>query len=242
MNTSIKLSVKILVFIFLFVQALLAQDFLLLMDDNAEATYPITADLEIQCDEREMTVSNWGDQSGNNRDWIQATATNQPTLTANALNGYSGLLFDGVDNIMSQAGVIAISQPVTVYFVMKQVGWTDNDFIFGIPAVYVGQGWTNETYPYAGSYGHGAVLTTGTYYVITVVFNGASTLFQVNDGAAGTTNAGGAGIGTVALNIGSAGTGTYANVELVALYLHSTAHDEATRTSVINFLMTKYGL
>ncbi|MFM6254192.1 MAG: hypothetical protein ACKPEQ_34470, partial [Dolichospermum sp.] len=42
------------------------------------------------------TVSQWNDKSGNGRNAIQATATNQPAYTANGLNGKPVLTFDGI--------------------------------------------------------------------------------------------------------------------------------------------------
>jgi hypothetical protein len=41
------------------------------------------------------TVSQWNDKSGNGRHATQATAANQPTYTANGLNGKPVLTFDG---------------------------------------------------------------------------------------------------------------------------------------------------
>ena len=43
------------------------------------------------------TVSQWNDKSGNSRNVSQATAANQPTLTASGLNGKPVLTFDGAD-------------------------------------------------------------------------------------------------------------------------------------------------
>lgn len=43
------------------------------------------------------TVSQWNDKSGNARNVSQATAANQPTLTASGLNGKPVLTFDGTD-------------------------------------------------------------------------------------------------------------------------------------------------
>ncbi|MFM6201253.1 MAG: hypothetical protein ACKPE1_19315, partial [Dolichospermum sp.] len=43
------------------------------------------------------TVSQWRDKSGNGRHISQGTAANQPTYTANGLNGKPVLTFDGSD-------------------------------------------------------------------------------------------------------------------------------------------------
>ncbi|MFM6272695.1 MAG: hypothetical protein ACKPFA_40420, partial [Dolichospermum sp.] len=46
------------------------------------------------------TVSQWNDKSGNGRNAIQATATNQPAYTANGLNGKPVLTFDGINDFL----------------------------------------------------------------------------------------------------------------------------------------------
>jgi hypothetical protein len=50
------------------------------------------------------TVAQWNDKSGNARHVSQATATNQPTLTASGLNGKSVVTFDGVNDFLTSSG------------------------------------------------------------------------------------------------------------------------------------------
>ena len=47
------------------------------------------------------TVSQWNDKSGNERHAAQATAANQPTYTANGLNGKPVLTFDGLNDFLT---------------------------------------------------------------------------------------------------------------------------------------------
>jgi concanavalin A-like lectin/glucanase superfamily protein len=47
------------------------------------------------------SVSRWADQSGSGTDATQATASSQPSLIANAVNGRPGLRFDGVDDFLN---------------------------------------------------------------------------------------------------------------------------------------------
>jgi hypothetical protein len=49
------------------------------------------------------TVSQWNDKSGNARHVSQATAANQPTLTASGLNGKPEIRFDGVNDYLAAA-------------------------------------------------------------------------------------------------------------------------------------------
>jgi hypothetical protein len=46
------------------------------------------------------SVSQWSDQSGNNRNAVQGTASSQPAFIANAVNGKPALQFDGVDDFL----------------------------------------------------------------------------------------------------------------------------------------------
>lgn len=48
-------------------------------------------------------VANWPDQSGNGRDYLQATQTNQPQVHTNLLDGFGGVRGDAVDNFLSLA-------------------------------------------------------------------------------------------------------------------------------------------
>ena len=66
-------------------------------------------------------VSAWNDKSGNGRNWTQSTAVNQPTYTANALNGGTmpGLLCDKTaPSFMSLASGLALTA-YTVYMVFR---------------------------------------------------------------------------------------------------------------------------
>lgn len=57
-------------------------------------------------------VSAWADQSGNGKDYSQAVAGLRPTLTA-GVNGFPGLLFDGVDDTLDCATLNLPSPSVT---------------------------------------------------------------------------------------------------------------------------------
>jgi len=69
-------------------------------------------------------VSVWADQSGNGKDYLQATAANQPALTAvdATLNNLPTIGFDGVDDMMLAAtlnfGLVAAA-PICCLMIMK---------------------------------------------------------------------------------------------------------------------------
>lgn len=83
---------------------------------------------------------------------------------------------------------------------------------------------------------------TGTYRIATCVFNNTSSVFSVN--GSDTTNTSGAYAlnGSLFLCSNNGGSNNFGNYEVVAIYLHSTAHDLATRTAIINWLNSKYGV
>jgi hypothetical protein len=58
-------------------------------------------------------VSQWNDKSGNGRNFAQATGANQPAFTANGLNGWSVITFDGTNDRL-QASVTTGSSTATV--------------------------------------------------------------------------------------------------------------------------------
>lgn len=234
---------KILFFIFLFVQALLAQPLFLLMGGEGIGEYPVTADLVASWDEREMSASGWNDQTGTT-DFAQATETNQPLLVANGLNGYPALRFNGSDNYMAEGTFTIGTYPYTIYFVAKVITWSDGDALLNGGAngftISLGGGGTN-IYCYAGAYGTVRSFGTGTYKIGGVVVNGASGLFQVNDDVLeGDTGQNGIIDGLV---LGADHNHlNFSNIEIVCLYIHTTAHDLATRTQIIDWLNSKYGV
>lgn len=229
--------------IFLFVQVSFAQSPLIMIySDNGLSPYPKTDDLVAGYNENEMTISNWQDQVGT-KDFLQAVAGGQPSLITNALNNYPALRFDGTSDYMAYASDLVLAQPITIYFVAKIISWTDGDVLLRSnatlqPLIAEGGGGTN-IYMYAGNYAPIRSYGTGTYKIASCVFNGASSVFQVNtDVATGNSGTGGF---NADLFLGSNDTGTAnANIEIVCLYIHSTAHDLTTRTQIINWLNSKY--
>jgi hypothetical protein len=65
------------------------------------------------------TVSQWRDKSGNNRHASQATVANQPTYTANGLNGKSVVTFDGVNDLMSLSSPYISSSGISSIAVLR---------------------------------------------------------------------------------------------------------------------------
>ena len=74
------------------------------------------------------TVSQWNDKSSNARHASQATVANQPTYTANGLNGKPVLTFDGVNDFL-QATSFTGSRIVSVMMVASTNNTAQNQYL-----------------------------------------------------------------------------------------------------------------
>jgi hypothetical protein len=178
-------------------------------------------------------VSAWADQSGNNRPLLQATETNQPALQSDG-----SILFDGVDNQME--ATFTLNQPCTFYLLFKQVTWTANDIITDGSAAQV-QLFQAASSPIikltAGGGGapQNTALAVDTYGAVAAVFNGASSLIQVNSTTgtaadAGANNPGGFSLGA------NRSAASASNIEAKEAIVFPAAHDAGQRAKVIAYL------
>lgn len=65
------------------------------------------------------SVTAWADLSGNGRDFSQGTASKQPTINATGLGGRPAVVFDGVNDIVSAAGLSALTTSADTFIVMQ---------------------------------------------------------------------------------------------------------------------------
>ena len=209
---------------------------------GGEVTTPVTTNLVAYYTPSGLSTTTWKDVSGNNRN---LTLTNV-TITANALNGFKGALFNGIDALGKTAD-FAHNQPITVYIVFKDPTVTSGDFLLSTKEggkIDLAQQSATMHKIYAGGADYIFTnLSTTNYKVITAIFNGASSLIQrdkatATTGNSGTANGTGIAVGCYRYNIPA----LYANVEIVEIIFYSVAHDLATRTLVQNYLGKKYGL
>lgn len=179
-------------------------------------------------------VSQWDDQSGNGNHLKQATDTNRPSKEADG-----SVLFDGVDNYL-KADAFTLVQPETIYVLGKQVTWTSNDKLFDGNASNSGLVFQNGTTPdlqaFAGTISSASSdLTLDNYGVVITIFNGASSVFQVDNNTPITGNFGAANMGGFTLAAQGSNL-NFSNIQIKEVIIYNTAHDAATRAQVIKYL------
>lgn len=176
-------------------------------------------------------ASQWDDYSGNGRHLVQGTGTNQPAYSAGVFT------FDGVDNYMKITADAALIQPTTLYFVGKQVTWTNNEYLWDgntIASCFVRQiDLTPQIEAYAGTgSANSSDLAVNTYGIVCAKFNGASSSLRVNNNAAITGNFGAGNMGGLYLG-STGGAASFSNIAVMEFLIFLAAHDDATQSSVI---------
>lgn len=66
------------------------------------------------------TVSQWSDKSGNNRHFTQAIAASQPGYSANQINGYPILTFDGSDDFLDGGNILPATNGIMTFIIARQ--------------------------------------------------------------------------------------------------------------------------
>jgi len=185
-------------------------------------------------------VSQWDDVSGNDNHLKQGVDANRPSK-----EGDGSILFNGIDHSL-KADTFTLSQPETIYLLFKQVTWTSQLRIFDGNASNTGLIFQNGTTPdldaFAGA-NSGATndLALDTYGIATVVFNGASSIFYIDNNTPITGN-----FGTSSMNgftLGASGSnGFKSNIQVKEAFIYSDAHDAAIRLQLLNYLASVGGL
>lgn len=70
-------------------------------------------------------VDRWADQSGNGFNAVQSAQANKPVFVQNAINGMPAIQFDGIDDLLTAAGVSRNYSNCTIFTVMKPAALAD---------------------------------------------------------------------------------------------------------------------
>jgi hypothetical protein len=179
-------------------------------------------------------VSQWDDMSGNGRHLKQGTDTNRPALQVDGT-----ILFDGSDNFL-KCDAFTLNRPETIYFLGKQVTYTNTDYIFdgdGADSGSLAQiGTTPTIRAFAGAGITNDDFTADTYAVVTTIFDGFTSVLQVNHGTAVTGDTSAAQMS--GFTLGAAGTAVnHSNIRVKEVLIFNTAHDAAMRRRIVSYLL-----
>lgn len=180
----------------------------------------------------------WADQSGNSRNLTQGTGANRPAIQSDG-----SLIFDGTDDYM-ESPAFALPQPFTIYLVLQQISYTDLDTIYDSLATSFTALYQRAPSPNINMFcvADGPSITTlsvGTTGVHTAVFNGASSLAQLNNGTAATGNPGATAMDGLTLGARN-DLANFANVRVWEMIVRTGADSAAARKYFVDYLRAKY--
>ncbi len=192
------------------------------------------------------SVSVWADQSGGGNNLVQFTASGQPLLIDNQLNGYPCVRFDGINDEMLTNSFSSL-YPYSIFIVFKLNALVDYAAIFtgdSFPAGYL------SVYPAAGGGGlfsnNGGVLqnpdfTPFQYCLVTAIFDGVNSSLQTGNGTEAIGNAGTNTISKFSLG-GSYTVSNLSQIDVCDIVIvdHAATVDEID--NVKDYVLARYGI
>jgi len=179
-------------------------------------------------------VSQWDDQSGNGNHLLQATGTKQPAYDGSAI-----ITFDGVDDFM-KCTAFTLNQPEQVMILMNFITASANKYFFDGNEGDSGECQYANPATTIAIFAGGAVSlaspSTGSYTVLTGVFNGASSSLALGNGTPATGNAGASNMS--GFTIGSRATGGNPSNIAVKEIIVRNVDDATIRAADLAYLLT----
>lgn len=171
-------------------------------------------------------VSQWNDVSGNARHIKQSSANFKPDVL-----GDGSLLFS-IQSVLATSG-FTLNQPTTIYLVYRPLTWNSSAGVLdgsGFASGLVQQVTSSpKLRMFAGSSLGTVSPQLGAYCVLSLVFNGAASSIQMDDGPPLIGNAGSANMG--GLTLGAAGGESFrSGIHVAELVAFSTAHSARTQS------------
>jgi hypothetical protein len=213
------------------------------IEDGNTVVWYLSDDLTTITKDGSDFVSEWRDKLGSGHDLLQSTGASQPLLTE------AGILFDGIDDFM-KCVAFTLVQPEQIYMVFKQVTYTSGDRIFD--GDLNNSGMLRQKYPggvspelecYAGSFStSNSNLLLNTFGITRILFNGASSKFQINEttewiGDLGAFDMGGFTLG----RIGGSDTG-WGNIEVKEIIIRKVADSAQDEQDIYDYLANKHNI
>lgn len=191
-------------------------------------------------------VSSWADQSGNGRNLDQSDAAAKPTVVANQLNGFAAILFDGIANTMRTTN-FSLTQPVSIFLIGKHITWTGGDSLFDGTIDNSGRlfqnGSTPEIVQYSGNFGASTTgLVLNTFALVTCIFNGVSSVLQINNNAQSTGDAGNTAMGGFVLGSFATGAVAFANISACEVIIQSSVSTADERLLMQTYVTDRYAI
>ena len=203
--------------------------------DNLEAWYQFNTGITVTG----AGVSQWDDQSGNDRHLLQGTDTNRPAKETGG-----EITFDGVDNFLKVAS-FTINQPLTIVVLFKQVTWTSTDYIWefgnGTNAIVLQQYYSvGEASPdirmYSGANGpEYRSMTLDTYFSVACVYNGASSSLSMDGSSVDTADVGATNGTLFTLGANGPATNYWTNMQVKDIVITSDALSAADISNIASY-------
>jgi hypothetical protein len=181
--------------------------------------------------------------------WTSSTGEVWSIQTGTATTGYKGVLVDrtivqgdGIDDTLD-LNTFILPQPFTIYPAFNNIGDTSNGFLFDAVntssnrVLMIRDGGLNFSYETTPSSGAVAISrTVKTLELNSVVFNGASSSVQRNNGSSVIGNIGSSGFTSLRLGRASGSGGSNGNYVYNTFIIVSSADNSTIRTSMYNYI------
>lgn len=194
-------------------------------------------------------VSQWDDLSGNGHHLEQASGSLQPTWNASTANGQPAIRGGLAANVHLMASW-AYSQPVHVFHIVKQHGWTNPRYLYnlrGSTSVTCGvyqRGGSPAVRMHAGS----EVAQTdgpavgGSFGLLQHYFSGSSSFAQLNNNTPATGNAGTSSPTGLTIFANGTSSGTNSDTECAEMFAYGGEITGDNLAALKAYVYSRYGI